>query len=398
MKNNYKKYKIKDIFEVINGLWIGKTSDLVECKVIRNTNFKNNGGMNLKDVAILNVDKKALSTRELICGDIILEKSGGSDVQPDGRVILFDLEEKFYSFSNFTSCLRVKDKNIFYSRYCFYFLFNFWLNKNTENIQRRTTGIRNLDMNLYLDVNINLPSLEEQKKIADILTSVDENILKTNEAVNESEKLKNGLMEELFSRGIDHKKFKETKIGRIPEDWEFKKMSDICTVRQGLQIPITQRFKEPGENRYKYITIKNLKDNNFEYIESPKQSVICKEDDILMTRTGNTGTVVCGVDGVFHNNFFMVDYNRNSISKDYLIYYLNRRPIQKTILDKAGLTTIPDLNHGDFYSIFFLMPKLEEQKKIAEILMKIDNKINNYKEIKNNLINLKNGLMNEFFK
>ena len=41
-----------------------------------------------------------------------------------------------------------------------------------------------------------------------------------------------------------------------------------------------------------------------EYIENPSKGVICQQDDILMTRTGNTGKVITGVKGVFHNNFF----------------------------------------------------------------------------------------------
>ncbi len=71
-----------------------------------------------------------------------------------------------------------------------------------------------------------------------------------------------------------------------------------------------------------------------------------------MTRTGNTGVVVSGVEGVFHNNFFKINYDKGIIDKDFLVYYLNMKRTQNIILTKAGTSTIPDLNHNDFYSIF----------------------------------------------
>ena len=67
--------------------------------------------------------------------------------------------------------------------------------------------------------------------------------------------------------------------------WEQRKFENIFSVSQGLQIPISDRYTEYDENRYFYITNEFLK-NDCEkayYIESPPESVICDEEDILMT-------------------------------------------------------------------------------------------------------------------
>lgn len=253
--------------------------------------------------------------------------------------------------------------------------------------------------NVMARVLVLVPPIKEQQKIAEILGAVDEDITKTREVIETTEKLKKGLMQQLFTRGIGHTKFKETKIGQIPEEWNDSIIRDICTVRQGLQIPISERFKERGDNRYLYITIKYLRNAHLpgvaEYIESPSSSVICYRDDILMTRTGNTGTVITNTEGVFHNNFFLVDYNREKINKDFLVHYLNSEIIQKTIKVRAGSTTIPDLNHGDFYSLPICLPTKEEQQKIAEILSAVDEKISINKNLKNKLTILKKGLMQD---
>jgi len=148
---------------------------------------------------------------------------------------------------------------------------------------------------------------------------------------------------------------------------------NICSVRQGLQIAISNRKKEPADNRLKYITIQYLHGGKSpEYIENPRESVICNENDILMTRTGNTGMVVTNVKGVFHNNFFLIDFNRDKFTKDYLVNYLNLPTIQAEILKRAGTSTIPDLNHGQFYQIRLIVPPIELQNQFADFVKHID--------------------------
>jgi type I restriction enzyme S subunit len=168
-------------------------------------------------------------------------------------------------------------------------------------------------------------------------------------------------------------------LGTIPDDWEIVTFKDVCEVRQGLQIAISKRYKNYKNGRFIYITIEylnNLNNQNLlEYIDSPGARVICKHNDVLVARTGATGKIITGVEGVFHNNFFLVDYNRKEVDINYLVHYLKFEPVQKEIKFRAGTTTIPDLNHGDFYSLTFIKPKILEQQKIAEILDAIDKAI-----------------------
>jgi len=167
--------------------------------------------------------------------------------------------------------------------------------------------------------------------------------------------------------------YKQTDIGVIPDDWSVDSFDRICNVNQGLQIPIEQRKKNPSVHSKVYITIKSIGSNDApEYIDEYSKSVCCDSDDVLMTRTGNTGIVVTGVNGVFHNNFFKINFNRNEINAKYFVYYLRSRDCQKSILDKAGTSTIPDLNHGDFYSIQMAYPVFKEQTAIANALSDVD--------------------------
>ena len=155
--------------------------------------------------------------------------------------------------------------------------------------------------------------------------------------------------------------------------WKMNTFGDICTVRQGLQIPISKRLTEYDDDCYEYITVQYLHGGKErEYIKSPKATVICTKDDILMTRTGNTGLVVTGVEGVFHNNFFLIDFDRNRYDKDFLVQYLNLDTIQADILRRAGTSTIPDLNHGEFYKIPVFEPLIGVQHQFKAFLKQVD--------------------------
>jgi type I restriction enzyme S subunit len=190
--------------------------------------------------------------------------------------------------------------------------------------------------------------------------------------------------------------YKDSPLGIIPVEWEVKQFIDICKVNQGLQIPISERLKIYEPNSYKYITIQYLNNaKEEEFIKNPNPSVMCTYEDILMTRTGNTGIVISDVEGVFHNNFFKIAYDKKVVNKSFLIEFLNTKKTQHLILVKAGTSTIPDLNHKDFYSIYISLPPLPEQQKIAEILSTWDEAIEKQTQIIAQLETRKRGLMQQ---
>ncbi len=189
---------------------------------------------------------------------------------------------------------------------------------------------------------------------------------------------------------------------RFPEfdgAWNIDKFKNFTKINQGLQIPISERYTEQIEGSFFYITNEFLKKNSDKkyFILNPPESVICNEDDILMTRTGNTGQVVTNVSGAFHNNFFKIKYDSEKTNKDFLVYFLRLYKTQKNILRLAGTSTIPDLNHSDFYRIEMPYPELPEQTKIANFLTAVDKRINLLQKKKAELTQYKKGVMQKIF-
>ena len=78
--------------------------------------------------------------------------------------------------------------------------------------------------------DIVIPSIEEQKKISEVLWSIEENAGKSESLISTTEVLKEGLFNELLTKGIGHTNFKKTEIGDIPDEWDFCGFTDAINV------------------------------------------------------------------------------------------------------------------------------------------------------------------------
>ncbi len=240
-------------------------------------------------------------------------------------------------------------------RYLYYYI-------QTINISNLIHGnIPKLNQGNLRKLNIALPPIEIQNEIARILDNFTE--------------LEEELEEELEARKKQYEYYEQNLIWN--NTYNRVKLKDLCIVNQGLQIPISRRFNKPGKNRYLYITVQFLKNKNENqyYIENPDKNVICKKDDILVTRTGSTGIIITGIEGCFHNNFFKVNCN-DKIEKEYMYCVLKSKSMYNKMLTVASGGTVPDLPHNKFYNLEIPVPSLKEQSVIAKKI-KVFNKLCN---------------------
>ncbi len=164
---------LADFIEVsFPGEWGQEDKDGSGIKVIRTTNFTNNGKLDLSDVVTRDIDSAKIEKKKLFKGDIILERSGGTNDNPVGRVVYFE-EDGVYLFNNFTQLLRCKEG--VNSLFIFYSLFNYYqMNKNViRSMGNKTTGIQNLKMDRYWQIPIADVSTERQKEFESIFRQAD---------------------------------------------------------------------------------------------------------------------------------------------------------------------------------------------------------------------------------
>ena len=108
------------------------------------------------------------------------------------------------------------------------------------------------------EFQFSLPPLSEQRKIAAILSSVDDAIEKTQAVIDQVQVVKRGLMQELLTRGLPgrHTRFKQTEIGTIPQEWELKRLSEVASVQTGL----AKNTANAGPLSVPYLRVANVQD------------------------------------------------------------------------------------------------------------------------------------------
>jgi len=269
------------------------------------------------------------------------------------------------------------------------------------------TGVPSLNRNNIYSFKISLPPLQEQQKIAAILSTVDEQISITDKIIEKSKELKKGLMQKLFSEGIGHTEFKDTKIGRIPKDWEVVKVGDICKLQGGFAF----KSSDATENGVRWFKIANVGFNRVKWdvesflplgFEKKHPDFVLNEGDIVvaMTRPVLSGklkicTIMKSDSGTLLNQRVgrvkLIDNN------DSVYYYqsFNTKRFIDSVEGELFGTDPPNISSKLFESIKIPVPPKQERTKIAAILSEADAKIEKEQTQKTQLEQLKKGLMQQ---
>lgn len=229
----------------------------------------------------------------------------------------------------------------------------------------------------YQDIDVAVPPWNEQKKIAEILSKVDEDIEKTERVIKNIEKLKRGLMQELF--GKSKIKNKKSKLQFKIQNWKEVKLGNKVKLFYGSGLPKEKRnlgeFSVYGSNG----------------IVGWHENYLIKGPGIIIGRKGSIGSVIWSA-----SNFWPIDTayyieNDKDIYLRWLYYELQTLKLNKM----NSASGVPGLNREEVYRLKIIIPSKEEQKQIAEILSSVDDKIEINKQIKNKLTQLKKGLMQD---
>ena len=254
-----------------------------------------------------------------------------------------------------------------------------------------------------------LPPLPEQRKIAQILETVDNAIEKTEKIIEKYKRIKQGLMQDLLTKGIDEKgnirsekthKFKDSPLGRIPEEWEVVRLGEVCDINP-------ERIKYEQGRIIKYIDIESIKDGNvsdykiFKIEEAPSRAQrIVKEHDILIS-TVRPNLKAFTIIKPEYNYFicstgFAVVRSKSSVNPLFLFHLIWFDEIfLKQVLPLVVGSNYPAVNSKELINILIPLPPLSEQKRIAEILSQIDQAIEKEEKYKQKLERLKKGLMED---
>jgi type I restriction enzyme S subunit len=274
----------------------------------------------------------------------------------------------------------------------FFYYFLQKLRSLFENLAGGST-YKEISMSTFSNINMPLPSLSEQQKIAEILSTVDEAIQKTNEIIAKTERLKKGLMQELLTKGIGHKEFKDTEIGRIPEKWQIVSIGDVCEQRSEIVLPsensdelfVGLEHITSGETRlHNYARSADVKSAKFRFYTG----------DILYgkLRPYLDKAVIAEFKGICSTDILVLKPKENMIG-EFLIYILHSESFIKHAIATMRGTNHPRTSWSAISRYKFGLPDRFEQQKIAEILSTVDKKLEIEREEKARLEKIKQGLM-----
>lgn len=326
--------------------------------VIRTTNFTNDGVVNYNDIVTRKIIKKNLDEKYLRKGDIIIEKSGGSDKFPVGRVIYFDGEENTYLFNNFTGLLRVKNQELWYTKYVFYSLFFNYKRGGTRAFENKTTGLHNLKTDEYVRrYEVTERSRNEQILICEKLDRA--------YSIIKSRQLELLLLDELIkARFVEM--FGDININ--DKNWSCEPLGDLCTiVRGGSPRPIEQFLG--GD--VPWIKIGDATDGDNIYLSSTKEHII--QEGVNKSRLVKSGSLIfanCGVslgfariitfDGCIHDGWLAMEDIDERLDKVFLLQALNQMTEHFRAIAPAG--TQPNLNTTIMKAYKQVIPPIELQR------------------------------------
>lgn len=353
----------------------------------------NHGVLKFDNMTTRNIEPSQLLGRVLSKGDLLIEKSGGGDVTPVGRVVRFNYEGNA-TCSNFVHSISIQ--NDYDSNFLYYFFHYLYSNKVNLLFFNQTTGIQNLQVSDYLSQYIYLPKKEEQTFIANYLDnkcSKIDNVIATQEKrVELLRELKQSIITRAVTRGITpDAKMKDTGnewIGRVPENWEVVKIKNVinlltdydangsfadiaknCNINNGNPYAWMVRATDLENKRYGIVEGNNYCDlETYKYLK--KSSL--EANDLLLAKRGEIGKSYlvpeCKDPMTLAPNTYLLKTKKEVINNLYFYYYLQSGPGHENLKTLNKSTTLGALYKDDVKAMSIPLPPISEQNSIVKWL------------------------------
>jgi len=387
INSEFDVFKLKSILIKNDaGEW-GDEPNKNSISVIRSTNFTNQGLLNLSDVAYRSLSPKKLEEKKLYEGEILIERSGGSDTQPVGRVgfINDEIGNAEFVFANFIQRIAINDT--IEPKFLYYCLQQMYEMGVTASMQYQTTGIRNLDWKLYTKSILPKPDKTEQQAIALILSKLDKAISATKDSIATAERVKKSLMQNLLTGKLktdgswrtENEFYQDEKFGNVPKGWLFKELKQISKIQRGRFSHRPRNEPRFYNGKFPFIQTSDIVNANL-YVESHNQTLneaglaISKEfpiGTIAITIAANIGDVAILKYAMCFPDSLVGIIPDENIHPEYLAFFLMTK---KQLLNQLATESAQkNINYGALRPLKIIFPESKnEQEAIAEKIFSIE--------------------------
>ena len=387
--------------------------------IIRSTNFNNNGKLDLSDIAYRTLSPQKFEDKKLSSSDILIERSGGSDTQPVGRIgyITDDMTDKKLSFANFIQ--RISLDETVDAKFVYYCLQQMYEMDITASMQFQTTGIRNLDWKFYLKTYLPKPTKEEQTAIANILSMVDEAIASVLNSIAAAERLKKSLMQNLLTGKMKpdgtfrtpDEFYIEEKFGKVPVGWEVKRVDVLFDFyptasysRSMLSDNGDCKYVHYGDIHTRFNTFLDISKETLPYINKDmvKKFVYLENGDIIISDTSEdyegVGKLVeivnLGDSKVISGlHTLLLRPKTGDLINGFKGYLFNDERVRLEFLKYVTGIKVYSISKNSLAKVLLPIPTKQEQESIKNKLDAVNNDISSSKTKINSLERLKKSLM-----
>jgi type I restriction enzyme S subunit len=348
-------------------------------------------------------------------GDILLAKITPSFENGKQGIVPLEIPQKFALATTEVYPIKGKKINTFF---LFYLLKYPSIRGKLISLMRGTTGRKRVPREALENQWIPLPPIEEQKKISEILLTVDKALENVGNAIARLEGLKKALMRELLTGRIRVREengklalyreteFQETEIGKIPREWRIKKLGELALeMYYGLTAKAVDR-----PTGLRMLRTTDIKDNygvdwsSLPYCEitdnrrSNVRKYLLRKNDLVISRAGTIGMSVLVDrdfdDVIFGSYLIKIKLNESIAYPKFIHYFMRSNLYWNQLLPKQAGSTLKNISLPILKNIIVILPSLVEQESISEILSTIDRAIESYHEERIRLERLKRALMN----
>ncbi|NLX50681.1 MAG: hypothetical protein GXY72_01100 [Deltaproteobacteria bacterium] len=271
-----------------------------------------------------------------------------------------------------------------------------------------------LNQSALRSIVVELPKQKaEQAKIAEILSTVDRAIEQTEALIAKQQRIKTGLMQDLLTRGIDEHgnlrteqthKFKDSPLGRIPVEWEVKKIGDVFDIQLGKML--SQKATE-GHAPFYYLGNKNVQWDQvdasdlqmMDFDERERQKFDLKQNDILVCEGGEVGRTTIWRNEVANCYFQKAIHRLRPIDNQYfpsLFPRFMKWATRKGLLsDYTSQTSIAHLTQEKLATVPIIIQGLSEQHRLNAAADKIDDYLSSQTVLLTKLHLIKTALMQD---
>jgi type I restriction enzyme S subunit len=340
---------------------------------------------------------------------ILIAEDGGRFDEYATRPIAYHIKGKSW-VNNHAHILRAKNE------FCQDAIFYYLEHKDISSFIVGGTRSK-LNQSALRTIILFLPSSKpEQTKIAEILSTVDRAIEQTEALIAKQQRIKNGLMQDLFTNGIDENghlrseqthQFKDSPLGRIPVEWELKSLAELSYQITNGFVGIATPYYSISPEGVPYLYGNNVRANELELVQPlyvqrrfhnrQKKSQL-KPGNMLTVQSGHIGTTAIVPESLGEANchaLIITKFRKEMLEPLFVGFYCNSHVGMSRMSFLFIGSTIKHINTSEFARLTIPFPPKVEQQRISEKLEKVLSVIASTKDERQKLRSLKTALIQD---